>query len=110
MHWNVNVVAALSGSVRPLPESVPEFDQGPPAVQLVALFEPQESVDRPPEATGFGEAVSDAVGALAAAWLAEQVGLEEPPFVPEQVHETELPADGNDVLVDAPFAHCVYEP
>ena len=45
MHWNVNVVSANRGSVHPLPERVPELDQGPPAEQLVALVEDQYRVE-----------------------------------------------------------------
>lgn len=42
-----------------------------------------------------------------APWLAEHEGLGEPPFRPEHVHDTELPADGNAVLlgVPVPLAH-----
>ena len=46
----------------------------------------------------------------AAAWLAEHVGLTEPPLVPEQVQDTELPAAGNAVELGEPDEHCVYEP
>lgn len=62
VHWNVNVVSEVRGSVRPLPERLPEFDHGPPAVQLVASVEDQSRVARPPEAIGFGDAVMVAVG------------------------------------------------
>lgn len=64
VHWKVKVVLEVSGSVRPLPESVPELDQGPPAVQLVAFVELQVSVERAPYATDVGEAESEAVGAV----------------------------------------------
>jgi hypothetical protein len=40
--------------------------------------------------------------------LAEHVPLCAPPFVPEHVHETELPADGNDVVLGEPLEHCEY--
>lgn len=39
VHRSVNVVSEVSGSVNPLPESVPELDHGPPAIQLFALVE-----------------------------------------------------------------------
>ena len=61
-HWKVNVVVPLIASVSPLPESVPEFVHGPPAVQLVAPLEPQEMVDLLPATAGFGEIESDDVG------------------------------------------------
>lgn len=63
VHWNVNVVGPPIGFVRPLPESVPELVHGPPAVQEVAFVDDQVSVDCPFGATGFGEAVSEAVAA-----------------------------------------------
>lgn len=66
VHWKVKVVFEVSGSVRPLPESVPELLHGPPAVQEVALVEDQVRVARPLYATGLGEAESEAVGASAA--------------------------------------------
>ena len=48
VHWKVKVEFEVRGLVKPLPESVPEFDQFPlGAVQLVALVEPQVSVERP---------------------------------------------------------------
>jgi len=61
----VKVVLEVSGSVNPLPESVPEFDQGPPGVHEVTLADDQVSVERPPEATEAGDAVREAVGVLA---------------------------------------------
>ena len=73
VHWKVKVVAEVSGSVRPEPERVPELLQGPPAVQEVAFVEDQVRVERPSYATGFGEAVSVAVGGLAAQTLPFQV-------------------------------------
>lgn len=54
-----------SGLVNPLPDSVPWFDHGPPAVQLTAPEELQVRVARLPETTGFGEAVSEDTAALA---------------------------------------------
>lgn len=54
-----------------------------------------------------GTVEREAVG-VGAFWLAEQVGLDEPPKAPEQVHDAELPDDGNDVLLDEPLAHCAY--
>ena len=48
------------------------------------------------------------MGVAGAAWLAEQVGLAEPPFDPEQVQYVVLPADGNVPLLDEPLLHCVY--
>lgn len=65
VHWKVKVVSAVSGSVSPFPESVPWFDHGPPAVQLVALVEPQVSVERLFGLTDVGEAESEAVGGAA---------------------------------------------
>ena len=59
----MNVVADVSALVSPLPESEPELDHGPPAVQLVELDELQLSVERLLYATGFGDAESEAVGA-----------------------------------------------
>ena len=64
VHWKVKVVAEVRGLVRPLPERVLELDQGPPAVQEVALVEDQVRVERPSYATGFGEAVRVAVGGV----------------------------------------------
>jgi len=64
VHWKVYVASAVSGSVSPLPERVPELDHGPPAVQLVASLEPQVSVERPSYAIGLGEAVRVALGTL----------------------------------------------
>ena len=58
------MVAEVRGLVRPLPERVLELDQGPPAVQEVALVEDQVRVERPSYATGFGEAVRVAVGGV----------------------------------------------
>ena len=66
VHWKVKVVLEVRGLVRPLPESVLELDQGPPAVQLVAPVELQVRVARPLYATGLGEAVRVAVGAAVA--------------------------------------------
>ena len=37
VHWKLKVVSAVIGLVKPLPESVPELDHGPVAVQEVAL-------------------------------------------------------------------------
>lgn len=65
VHWKVNVVLVVRGLLQPLPESVPELDQGPLAVQLVAFEELQVSVDCPLYATGLGDAVREAVGAAA---------------------------------------------
>jgi hypothetical protein len=70
VHWNVNVVSEVRGSVRPLPFRLSpvggvRLDQGPPAVQLVAPVEAHVSVDRSPEATEIGEAVSEVVGTVA---------------------------------------------
>ncbi len=62
VHWKVKVVLTVRGPVNTLPESVPELDHGPPAVQLVASVEPQVSVELAPYATEIGEAVSEAVG------------------------------------------------
>lgn len=45
VHWNVKVVFVVRGLVKPLPPKLPEFDQGPPAVQLVAFVDVQVSVD-----------------------------------------------------------------
>ncbi len=47
VHWKVKVVALVSASERPLPERLPELDQGPPAEQLVAPVELQLRVVRP---------------------------------------------------------------
>ena len=63
-----------------MPESVPWFDHGPPAVQLVALVELQVRVERPAYWTGFGLAVSEAVGA----GLFSEQETEEPLFEPWQ--------------------------
>ena len=63
VHWKVKVVFVVSGSVKPLPERVPAFDQFPLGVQLVALVELHVSVDWPPLTTEVGEAESVAVGA-----------------------------------------------
>ena len=62
VHWNVKVVFAVRGFAKPLPERVPEFVQGPPAVQLVALVELQVIVGRPLYVVGFGEIERVAVG------------------------------------------------
>ena len=67
------MVAEVRGLVRPLPERVLELDQGPPAVQEVALVEDQVRVERPSYATGLGEAVRVAVGAGVAQTLPFQV-------------------------------------
>ena len=64
VHWKVKVVSAVRGLVNPLPEVVPPFAQGPPAVQLVALVELQFNVGRPLYATGLGEAEIEAVGTV----------------------------------------------
>ena len=70
VHWKVKVVLEVRGLVRPLPESVPELDQGPPAVQLVAPVEPQVRVGRPLYAIDVGEIERVAVaGAVAQVWL-----------------------------------------
>jgi hypothetical protein len=70
VHWKVKVVLEVRGFVRPLPESVPELDQGPPAVQLVAPVEPQVRVGRPLYAIDVGEIERVAVaGAVAQVWL-----------------------------------------
>ncbi len=58
----MKVVLDVKELVNPLPERLPEFDHGPPAVQLVALVEDQVSVDWPLYATEVGEAESEAVG------------------------------------------------
>ena len=50
--------------VNPLPAVEGTFDQGPPAVQLLALVELQVNVERPLLATGLGEAVIEAVGTV----------------------------------------------
>lgn len=64
VHWKVKVVFVVRGFVKPLPESVPEFDQFPlGAAQLVAFIELHVSVDCAPEATLLGEAERVAVGA-----------------------------------------------
>ena len=47
LHWNVKVVVCVSASERPLPESLPELDHGPPAIHSLAFVEPQVSVVRP---------------------------------------------------------------
>lgn len=52
VHWNVNVVLEVSWSVSPLPFKLfptggVRFDQGPPAIQLVASVEDHVSVGRP---------------------------------------------------------------
>lgn len=60
----MNVESEVIVLVKPLPESVPELDQGPPAVQLVAFVEDQVKVDLPPEVTEDGETESEAVGSL----------------------------------------------
>lgn len=59
----------VRGSVRPLPGPSGDdaFDHGPPAVQEVAFVELQESVERPPYATGLGEEEREAVVAEAGA-------------------------------------------
>ena len=54
---------AVRGFVKPLPERVPEFVHGPPAVQLDALVEDQVIVGRPLYAVGFGAIERVAVGA-----------------------------------------------
>jgi len=82
-HWNVKVVSVYRGLVNPLPESVPELDQGPPALQLVALDELQERVDWSPEETEAGEALRDAVGASAGGAY-QHKSLPEPPLLPSQ--------------------------
>ena len=62
VHWKVNVVFAVRGLVKPLPDKVPELDQGPPAVQLVAFVEFQVIVGRVLYGVGFGETERVAVG------------------------------------------------
>ena len=62
LHSKEKAVLAVRGSVSPLPESVPELDHGPLAVQLVALVELHVRVERSLYATGLGEAVMLAVG------------------------------------------------
>ena len=47
VHWKVKVPLVVRGLVNPLPESVPELDHAPPAVQLVAPVELQVRVERP---------------------------------------------------------------
>ena len=60
----MKVVLEVKGSVNPLPESVPPFDQLPlGAEQLVALVELQVRVGRPLYATDDGETERVAVGA-----------------------------------------------
>ena len=63
----------------------------------------------PPEAVAGSVQLFTVVAAqdAGAAWLAEQDAAE-PPFVPEQVQETELPAEGNAVVDGLPEEHCVY--
>ena len=85
VHWKVKVVAEVNGFVRPLPERVPEFDQGPPAEQEVALVLDQVRVERPSYAIGFGEAVRVAVGV--AAVHETFVGPAHVPFVQEYCSE-----------------------
>ncbi len=87
MHWKVKVAAAVSGSVRPLPERVPELDQLPlGAEQLEALVEDHESVGRPLYATEVGEIERVAVGA----GFASEQEAEVPAFRPAQVQVQEL--------------------
>ncbi len=38
-------------------------------------------------------------------WLAEHIGLHEPPFEPEQSHADWLPAEGKTVLLEDPTEH-----
>jgi hypothetical protein len=42
--------------------------------------------------------------------LAEQIPLLVPPFSPTQIHEKELPADGNVEFMLVPDEHCVSDP
>jgi hypothetical protein len=46
----------------------------------------------------------------AALCLAEHVGLDDPLLVPEHVQEVEPPAEGNEVLLEEPLVHWVFEP
>ena len=88
VHWNVKVVSAYRASVRPVPGlgDVPNgfdaLDHGPPAVQLEALVELQERVERPPYETDSGETDMEAVGA---GFASEQDAVV-PPFSPSQDH------------------------
>ena len=86
VHWKVKVVSAFRALVSPLPESVPELDHGPPAVQLTASAgEPQVSVARPPGVTEVGEAERVAVGVAqlpAPPWGAESVAVPAAPLPP----------------------------
>lgn len=97
VHWNVKVVLAYRASVRPLPESEPELDHGPPAVQLEALVELQDRVERFPYETEVGEADMEAVGA----GLASEQEAEEPLLRPAQVHVQELAPSTLETLVPA---------
>lgn len=105
VHWKVKVVLEVRGSERPLPESVPELLQEPPAVQLVITPEElQVMVSRLLYGAGFGVTESEAVGAFAVkaaaiVWLAvtfENVyDVGAPWFTPSTVTEdTEYPDDG----------------
>ena len=73
-------MSAVKESVRPVPESDVPFDQGPPAVQLVAFVELQVRVARSPDTTEVGVAESVAVGA---AFDSEQEAVV-PPLRPAQ--------------------------
>ena len=83
MHWKVNVVFAVRGLVNPLPDKVPEFDQGPPAVQLVAFVELQVIVGRVLYGVGFGETERVAVGTGGGATVTVALRVPVPPG-PEQ--------------------------
>lgn len=103
VHWNVKVVSAYRASVRPVPGlgDVPNgfdaLDHGPPAVQLEALVELQESVERSPYETEVGETDMEAVGA----GLASEQEAEEPLLRPAQVHVQELAPSTLETLVPA---------
>ena len=65
VHWKVNVASAVRVLLTVVPESGDvRFDQGPPAVQLVALVELQVIVVVPPYGTGLGETVNVVVGGV----------------------------------------------